>query len=217
MVPRVRDAIFAIMGLHICYDLSLPGETPDARVLEILNRLRTLAARPGVRVARMFQLTLATLLSKPPFAWNNLDRFFPFCASLQLRERDGTVAYRDADRERIAAIGYWHACCKTQYASVVSDEHLIRCHLLIVELLEALRQMGADIEVRDETGYWETRSTAHLVSEVAKMNAIVARFAGAFHDAMPPGLRAGGAIFEHPEFERLETDGGRTGGDELLD
>jgi hypothetical protein len=205
------------MGLHICYDLSLPGETSDARVLEILNQMRTLAARPGVRVAPMFQLTLAAVLSKPPFVWNNLDRFFPFCASLQLRERDGTVAYRDADRERIAAIAYWHACCKTQYASVVSDEHLIRCHLLIVELLEALRQMGADIEVRDETGYWETRSTAHLVSEVAKMNAIVARFAGAFHDAMPPGLRAGGAIFEHPEFERLETDGGRTGGDEPLD
>jgi hypothetical protein len=94
------------MGLHICYDLSLPGETSDARVLEILNQMRTLAARPGVRVAPMFQLTLATLLSKPPFAWNNLDRFFPFCASLQLRERDGTVAYRDADRERIAAIGF---------------------------------------------------------------------------------------------------------------
>ena len=94
------------MGLHICYDLSLPGETPDSRVLEILNQLRTLAARPGVRVAPMFRLTLATLLSKPSFAWNNLDRFFPFCASLQLRERDGTVAYRDADRERIAAIGF---------------------------------------------------------------------------------------------------------------
>jgi len=237
------------MGLHICYDLSLPGETPGARILEVLGELRTLASRPGVRVTPMLQVTLATLLSKPPFVWHNLDRFFPFWASLQLRERDGTVEYRDADRDRITAIGfaihpghgseaatfgfvrplvetpasdaevpekcgawYWHACCKTQYASVVSDEHLVRCHLLIVELLEALQRLGVEVDVRDETGYWETRSTARLITEVAKMNAIVARFAGAFHDAMPPGLRAGGAIFEHPEFERLETDGGKNRG-----
>ena len=40
------------------------------------------------------------------------------------------------------------------------------------------------------------------------MNQLVARIAGAFSDAMPKGLAAGGAIFEHPEFERLEMEKG---------
>lgn len=102
---------------------------------------------------------------------------------------------------------FWAACCKTQYASIVSDAHLIRCHLLLVDLLEECARIGIRVAVRDETGYWETRSKEHLINEVGKMNRIVAAFAGRFHDAMPPGLRAEGAIFEHPEFERFESDG----------
>ena len=32
---------------------------------------------------------------------------------------------------------HWHYCCKTQYASVVSDEHLLRCHLMLIDLLDS--------------------------------------------------------------------------------
>jgi hypothetical protein len=44
------------------------------------------------------------------------------------------------------------------------------------------------------------------------MNRLVAKFAGAFSDAMPEGLTAGGAILEHPEFERLEMEKGNRRG-----
>ena len=101
---------------------------------------------------------------------------------------------------------FWHYCCKTQYASVVSDEHLLECHLSVVRMLEEAQRLGFDVIVRDETHYWETRSTEQLLLEVGRINRIVARIAGAFHDAMPAELRAEGAIFEHREFERLEME-----------
>ena len=112
----------------------------------------------------------------------------------------------DAERANEASNWFWHYCCKTQYASIVSNEHLVRCHLTVVRTLEEAERLGFAITVRDETHYWETRSTDRLISEVANMNRIVARFAGAFHDATAPGVRSDGAIFEHPDFERLETE-----------
>jgi hypothetical protein len=118
-----------------------------------------------------------------------------------LSESDAT-----AERAEEASNWFWHYCCKTQYASVVSDEHLVRCHLAVVQTLEEAERLGFGITVRDETHYWETRSTDRLIAEVANMNRIVARFAGAFHDATSPSVRAEGAIFEHPDFERLETE-----------
>ena len=63
--------------------------------------------------------------------------------------------------------------------------------------------------VRDEAGYFESRDTTELLQRVAEMNRIVARFAGAFSDAFAEAggdtKQVQGAIFEHPDFERLET------------
>jgi hypothetical protein len=110
-----------------------------------------------------------------------------------------------AERADEASKWFWHYCCKTQYASIVSDDHLVRCHRAVVATLEEALRLRFGVTVRDETQYWETRSTERLVSEVRNMNRLVARFAGAFHDAAPD-VRAEGASFEHPDFERLETE-----------
>jgi hypothetical protein len=99
---------------------------------------------------------------------------------------------------------HWHAVCKTQYASVVSDDHLIRCHLTLVELLEEAERLGFGVTVRDETHYWETRDTRRLIEEVHAMNRIVAALAGRLGDRLPDSLRLGGSIVEHPRFEHLE-------------
>jgi len=103
-----------------------------------------------------------------------------------------------------------HCCCKTQYASVLGDENLIRCHGSLVLLLDIARMLGFEIDVRDQTGYWESRDPRTLIDAVAKMNRIVARLAGVFTDAMRDATgdstQVGGAIFDHPDFERLETD-----------
>ena len=110
---------------------------------------------------------------------------------------------RDA---RVYTDWHWHCCCKTQYASVVSDAHFLRCHLSLVELLEEAARLGIAIEVSDETGFWETRDTEDLLRRVREMNGIVARFAGAVHDAISPEAKVEAAIFEHPEFEHLEME-----------
>lgn len=101
---------------------------------------------------------------------------------------------------------HWHALCKTQYASVVSDDHLIRCHLSLVELLEEALRLGFGVTVRDETHYWETRDKERLLEGVHAMNRIVARLTGRLGDALPDDLRLGGAIVEHPRFEHLEME-----------
>lgn len=103
---------------------------------------------------------------------------------------------------------WWHRCCKTQYASVLGDEHLLRCHGSLAELLDAAAALGFDVVVRDEAGYWESRDPRQLAEAVAEMNRVVARFAGKITDAMrdagADGRQVKGAIFEHPDFERLE-------------
>ena len=92
--------------------------------------------------------------------------------------------------------------CKTQYASVVSDDHLITCHTALVALLDHAIALGVDVEVLDETGYWESRDSAVLVESVHKMNQLVAKLAGGLSDAMDGRVEA--SIFEHPRFEHLE-------------
>ena len=104
----------------------------------------------------------------------------------------------------------WHCCCKTQYASALGDDHLLRCHGSLVALLDHAGALGFEVTVRDETGYWGSRDPRQLVVAVAEMNRVVARFAGAVTDAVRDagGDSRGvqGVIFEHPDFERLETE-----------
>ena len=103
------------------------------------------------------------------------------------------------------SVWHWHTVCKTQYASNLGDDHLIRCHTSLVALLDKAPELGFNLIVRDETHYWETRDTNVLIAEVREMNQIIAGIAGAFHDAVDGRAHVGGAIFAHPEFEELET------------
>jgi hypothetical protein len=100
----------------------------------------------------------------------------------------------------------WHCACKTQYASIESDEHFVTCHTTLVSLLDEAARLGFELEVHDEGGYWESRDVDRLLAEMRKMNGIVARLGGALHDAIGTKHSVQGAIFEHPEFERLEME-----------
>lgn len=123
------------------------------------------------------------------------------------RYAEPVTAHPDRDGPGVATLGWhWHTCCKTQYASVVSDEHLIRCHLSLVSLLEAAAEVGIRVTVRDETHYWETRDTKRLIDEVHRMNRIVAKLAGRLGDAVGEGFKVGGSITDHPRFEHLEME-----------
>jgi hypothetical protein len=231
------------MGLHLCYELRLPGDTSEDQVRAALVGVRELAREiRGARVTELHSASVGELREHKPAWAESLDAYFFSCASLMVDEGRSRVPAPAATPDRTAAIGFgvnpgrgcegatfglahcaagsaifddeppiesdiwfWHHCCKTQYASVVSNEHLIHCHLSLVALVEECERRGIAITVRDQTGYWETRSTAHLVAEVEKMNRLIAGIAGRLSDAISPNYKAQGAIFAHPDFERMET------------
>jgi len=51
--------------------------------------------------------------------------------------------------------------CKTQYS-----EDFVKCHLLIIKLLDILKEKGFEVEVVDEGEYWETRDMKVLAKNL---------------------------------------------------
>ena len=221
------------MGLHLNFELRLPGTAPRPVIVDTLVRLRKYALQaPVAEVTELISIDRPWVQDRS--ALYELEPFFRHWTSILVRpipdEPDadmigeecsavgfvvapgkrcepapfGFLRRRDAtgDREE----WFWQTCCKTQYASVVSEEHLVNCHTALVSILDRAIEMGIDVVVRDETGYWESRDTSVLIESVRKMNHIVAAFAGAFRDAMPQEMQSQvrGSIFEHPRFERIE-------------
>ena len=256
------------MGLHLCYELSLPAATTRAETRAAMEQLRARALElPFDEVSALVERDARALAAPSPLRGLRFERIEDvvdvsarlvrdalYQNLLEEAERDVSGVDTDPgsirlpitppDDLQVAAIGFaidpgrgsepasfglvrldgppwntrwwWHWCCKTQYASVVSNEHLIRCHTGLVSVLDAAAGLGCGIEVRDEAGYWSTRDETQLVANVAEMNRMVAGFAGAFTDAVRDAggdsRVVGGAIFAHPDFERLETDPSRNKG-----
>jgi len=220
------------MGLHINYWLQLPGDTTENDALARLEQLRIRAeAIAPERVTPLVRLTgeevAVDLDSLEPCT---LERFLVVAAENVVPNRDVAAAFgsepyslavaafvmNPGEGSESAFFGLvrshsggpwrWEHYCKTQYASIVSDEHLVQCHLAVVRVLEAAKELGFAVEVLDETHYWETRSTDRLIAEVHRMNQIVARVAGAFSDAAASAHDIKAEIFAHPEFEHLEME-----------
>lgn len=98
------------------------------------------------------------------------------------------------------------AFCKTQYAGEHGWEHFRACHLRVIALLDLWREAGAGVEVRDEGGYWETRSETRLARELADYDRLIAGLGGMFKDASHEGDVVA-PIFNYRNFERLEHEG----------
>ena len=216
------------MGLHLNWELRLPAMMTNAEVTGILQLLhRRASSLPFEEVTPVFDpvteespgdladyLRLwSRVIAKPdidddPKLFGDVTTSRGF-AIYPGRRCEGAVF---AFQRRAAADGsspewFWHCCCKTQYASVVSDAHLITCHTSLAALLDYAMEIGVNVIVRDEAHYWETRDTSRLLAEVHAFNQVMARLAGAFGDALDrnKGYGAvGSPIFDHPAFESLE-------------
>ena len=110
------------------------------------------------------------------------------------------------------------AFTKTQYASVPEAggiTNFLRCHLLVVAALDAARDLGFGVEVRDEGGYWSKRSVPDLVREIGDWNAYLlavgAQLKGVFGDQVQSALT--------PERAAAPIDSGAAAalGDDVLD
>lgn len=215
------------MGLHLNFELRLPGATASDDVTGTLRDLRAVASElPFRSVSELYQAPRGASGTD----WGDAEslRFWASVIARPYPDDDppliGDVTTAQAffvhpgERCETASFGlllraaengqrqewFWHCSCKTQYASVVSDRHLVTCHTGLVRLLEHAKTLGMDVVVRDETHYWETRDEQRLIEEVHRMNQIVARIAGTLSDAVDQGPVVRAPIFAHPRFERLE-------------
>ena len=58
---------------------------------------------------------------------------------------------------------WWRSHCftKTQYA-----EQFVKCHLLVIQVLDLFKEAGFTVKVKDEGKYWETRDLSVLAEEI---------------------------------------------------
>lgn len=212
------------MGLHLCYELRLPDHLSPDDVDNVLGAMHAHALTlpfdqvgPPTRMlqstgARSWVQLWASIIAKPheedvPPMVGEADTARAFLVNAGSGCETAIFGFLlRGDEAGSTREWFWHACCKTQYASTVSDAHLIKCHTSLVALLDHAVTVGVDVVVRDETHYWETRDEKRLLAEVGEMNRIVARLAGRFADILGDEHHLEAPIFEHPRFEHLEMD-----------
>jgi hypothetical protein len=104
----------------------------------------------------------------------------------------------------------WHSFCKTQYASDPTCggvENFLRCHLLVIKMLDFIKQTGLiEVEVSDESDYWQNRDVKKLVEEVGEWNEFVAGLASELRSTAE-GKSIVAPITGFPNFEHLEAKG----------
>jgi hypothetical protein len=214
------------IGLHLNFELHLPASTTRESVVASLSALHAFAQTlPFAELSPLLtdhdsQSEHAEPLSALRW-WAEL-MVIPFNPDDALLAADASSAHGFLVQpgkgcetatfglmRRTSATGtpvdwYWQCSCKTQYASTVSDAHLIACHTSLVRLLDHAMTLGLHVVVHDETHYWESRDDSKLVAEVRGMSQLVARIAGQLSDALGDAKGLQAPIFEHPRFERLE-------------
>ncbi len=67
----------------------------------------------------------------------------------------------------------WGSFCKTQYASNISAEHFLRCHVSVCTLLKEADKIGILKRVSDEGHFWDNWDYEALVREVAEWNSMI--------------------------------------------
>jgi hypothetical protein len=124
-------------------------------------------------------------------------------------------AYFKPEKRRIATnlIGWqWHSFCKTQYASdpkCGGTEYFLRCHLCVIKMLDFIKQTGhVEVEVSDESDYWQHRDIKKLAQKVGEWNELVAGVASELRStADAEGKNIVAPITGFPNFEHLEAKG----------
>lgn len=99
--------------------------------------------------------------------------------------------------------------CKTQFAGRHGAGHFIRCHRMVVSLLDFCQKAGLNVTVKDEAGYWEKRDDEELQEKLRSSEAMLAAFGGFLKDmtGQQGRRRIQSPIFDYANFEHLEHEG----------
>jgi hypothetical protein len=188
------------VSLHLCYRLTLPGQTSVDDVRAKLGALKTFAESVGfddvlgpseytlddlaeLEDRDIVKIMASTLSADPPDFYG-----VPFegtCAMAFVivpgEECDPAVFGFLAPGARSDMGGedddlhpgewFWSGACQTRYASRLGEAHLVRCHGGLVRVLEHASTLGITVSVEDETGYWDHRSTAQLMKVCGDVDA----------------------------------------------
>jgi hypothetical protein len=102
----------------------------------------------------------------------------------------------------------WKAFCKTQYANnpdYGGINNFLKCHLLVITMLEKASSLGIVDYVSDPSGYWENRDVEALVKTITEETVMMAQIMGSLKDIFgQEGYKAVAPIFDSPNFEYLE-------------
>jgi hypothetical protein len=136
---------------------------------------------------------------------------YPATVSFQEEEQYvcGQGFVRPRRRLRTGLDGWrWSSFCKTQYAShpdCGGVENFLRCHLVVIKLLDIAQSLGILLDISDEGDFWTKRDVPALAREVGEWNQMIAAFAGRMKDWFGSDCKA--PITDFPDFEHLEAKG----------
>jgi hypothetical protein len=118
-----------------------------------------------------------------------------------------------------AANGQGGSFCKTQFANdprLGGWENFVKAHLSVLAILEKMQDLGFELRVVDEGGFWEKRDLSALAKGLGQYDAIVAAGAGMLKDiASESGQSVESPMSGRPDFEHLEAKGQESLGDQL--
>lgn len=201
------------MGLTIHYKVQTQRKLNPAAVGELIGKLRARAVLLG------FEQVSELIAAGPGHEWIYYRPSWAKKAGELVHPHDGwffAATPGDGCESvqmglcRFAGAAGWRmeGFCKTQYASRHGWRHFLKCHSLVVQLLQAARDQGLVVAVEDEGGFWESGSVAVLKRNLREYDECVAALGGALKDAAgAQGRTVEGPIFNHPEFEHFEAAG----------
>ena len=220
------------MGLTIHYKLRLPAAVTKAGAEGLVRKAHQAASRL-VKEHRLSDISPVQIADpenpwncqlvlekrgdetlghdvKPAGGWMFSVHPGPGCESAEFGLCRYPETIRVGRRTLPTGCGGWGyaSFCKTQYASLHSEENFLKCHRAVIDLLLIWGKLGVKIKITDEGGYWPRRNEKKLLAEVAQLNQLVAAFGGALKDAADEGgPPVESPIFQHGQFELLEAQG----------
>lgn len=125
------------------------------------------------------------------------------------REQQGERLLLETD---LAGIYSWTQSCKTQYAGLQQHggiENFLQAHVGLVRCFDFLQSLGVEVQVADDSGFWQHRNEQQLRKALDDWNELVAALAGQLKDQLGTSGAGGisGPILTAPDFEHLEARG----------
>jgi len=208
------------MGLTIHLKLSLPSKTTFGKVVEKVEKLRqALLDMPFAAVDKELTIRKNCTIKRGD---NSEKSWFFIQAGCDETVPRTVIGFSTLPAEGTESADFgltkekigewkWSSFCKTQYANdprCGGLQNFLRGHLLVIAALDKAKEIGFEVMVNDEGGYWEKRDVEALSKEIGEWDAFIAGMSVALGQAMKGSeLTMESAMDGRPDREILEHRG----------